>query len=102
MIDLKPSTLYKLNVSHLDSPDLHALCHHVWNLGPCPIDGMSLLFAIVGGIHLRTIKFMHVWGHIIVCEYRRGHWRLGGTWKRSIQTLMRIYIQLSFKKMEHA
>lgn len=70
VVDLNPSSLYKLNVSHLDSPDFRALVHRVWNLVPRPIGDRGWLLWWEVAIR-RTVKFMRGWGHMIARKRRR-------------------------------
>jgi hypothetical protein len=36
VVDSKPSSLFNISVSHLESVYLKSLVHSVWNLVPCP------------------------------------------------------------------
>jgi hypothetical protein len=50
VVDSKPSSLFKMNVAHLESLDFCALVHRVWNLVPQPI-GETRLVVVVGGCY---------------------------------------------------
>jgi hypothetical protein len=39
VMDSKAYSLFKLNVSHLESPNLYGIVHCFWNLTPCSMGG---------------------------------------------------------------
>ena len=60
VLDSKPSTLFKLNVSHLDSLNFRAVIHIVCNLVPRPCGHRGWLLWWEATIH-HTLKFIRGW-----------------------------------------
>jgi len=63
VMDYKPSSFFKLNVSHLHSPNLKYIFHNLWNIFLRPSwDRGWLLWSKVAIPY--TMKFIRSWSHI--------------------------------------
>jgi len=69
VVDSKPSSLFRLIISHLESTDFEALVHSVWNLVPRPRGGKEWLLWWQATIH-HIVKFKRGWGCMIA--HKRG------------------------------
>jgi len=70
VVESKPSSLLRLNVSHLNFENFKDLVYSVWNLVPLPRWDKGWILWWEESI-LYTVKFIKGWGHMIVRKCRR-------------------------------
>jgi len=71
--DAPPSSVLKLNVSHLESEDFRALVHRVWKLSPWPLGAQGWILWWEAAV-CRTVKFMRGWGRMMARKRRKELW----------------------------
>lgn len=85
VVDSKLSS-FKMNVSHSDSPDFHALVHCVWNLVPHPRGDNDWFLWWELDIR-RTVKFTGEWGRMLTCKHKKELWEAKWTLEE-VRTLL--------------